>query len=267
MEIVKELAWRLGRRLYCAARGDMANDPTRNGEYWLVDRCLEAAGGEAVALDIGANVGDWTAHVLQAARHRTTRASVFVFEPASATFAHVSKRYRDAPSVHVVRAALAAESGTANFFVIGDLAGTNSLGEIAGASMEQVDVCTVDQIVDQQGLRKVNLVKSDTEGFDSSVLAGAVKSLAGGVIDAWQFEYNHRWIQNRAYLFDVFQLVANLPYRVGRLRPERIELFDRWHPEMERFFEANYVLIHHSSRLLAHCVEGEFSISSVYQAR
>src|SRR5262249_43941385 len=64
-----------------------------------------------------------------------------------------------------------------------------------------------------------------------------------------QFEYSFHWINSRTYLKDVFDLVRDTPYAVAKVCPEGLEVYAEWHPELERYFEANYALVH--TRLLS----------------
>ena len=41
----------------------------------------------------------------------------------------------------------------------------------------------------------------------------------------------------------VFDMVDGMPYRVGKLAGAKPLLFERWHFEVDRFFESNYVLV------------------------
>ena len=61
-----------------------------------------------------------------------------------------------------------------------------------------------------------------------------------------QFEY-HRWVFARNYLRDVFEFVLKLPYRVAKITPQRVEVYAGWHPELERFFESNWLLLHETA--------------------
>lgn len=93
------------------------------------------------------------------------------------------------------------------------------------------------------------MVKIDTEGFDLLVLRGAEQTLHDGRIEIVQFEYNWRWLPNHVCLRDVFALIADKPYRLGKLCGNTIEFYDQWHFELDRFFENNYVLIRNDSNL------------------
>lgn len=110
-----------------------------------------------------------------------------------------------------------------------------------------VELATLDLYCAEASVDHIHIVKCDTEGNDLAVMRGAAGLLAAGRIDVLQFEYNQRWINARAFLKDVFELVEALPYRVGRVMPESIELFDAWHPELERFYQSNYVLVREPS--------------------
>ena len=74
------------------------------------------------------------------------------------------------------------------------------------------------------------------------VLEGAKGLLERGAIDFLQFEYNHRWILFRNYLKDVFDLVEPLGYRVAKVTPHGLEVYPKWHFELEVFWEGNYLI-------------------------
>ncbi|WIA15607.1 hypothetical protein OEZ85_002234 [Tetradesmus obliquus] len=54
----------------------------------------------------------------------------------------------------------------------------------------KVSVTTVDVMMEQLGLKRLFLLKIDTEGFDVLVLQGARKALASHKVDILQFEYH-----------------------------------------------------------------------------
>ena len=59
--IIRKVLWRLGRKLFTNARGDGQNNPRTNGEYWLLEQVLTESSRPRVLLDVGANIGEWTA--------------------------------------------------------------------------------------------------------------------------------------------------------------------------------------------------------------
>lgn len=260
---IRSIAWRLGRRLYCWARRDVSNDPATNGEYWLLEKLIGQSGSNATLLDIGANRGDWTHQACAALERYGGRGQIHAFEPTQSTFAFLSNRFQANSRVCLHKIALSEKNGTADFFVVGELAGTNSLQKSRGTAVEQVQTQTFDEFVATAGFDEVLLAKSDTEGHDMSVLRGAERSLREGRVVAWQFEYNYRWVANRSMMKDVFDFVGDKPYRLGKLYSSGIEIYEKWHPKIERFFEGNYVLIRDGSAIGGCSKQVGFDLSNV----
>lgn len=152
--------------------------------------------------------------------------------------------------IQYVNAAVSNESAYELFYVYAEQGGINSLLPDLGEPLRKVAVPTVtlNKFCEDHKIGHVHLVKIDTEGNDFYVIDGAIELLREGRVSVIQFEYNWRWIAGRHYLKDVFDLVQDLDYCVGKLTPTHIEVFEKWHPELERFFEANYVLVHKSAR-------------------
>lgn len=254
--VFRGLLWRLGRKVYCNARREVVNQPHRNGEWWLLRRVIQTSTGDGslVFLDIGANKGEWSARALQVAAQHGKSCEIHAFEPASATHAFLEERFAGIGQVFAHRLALSDEAAERSFFVVEDFAGTNSLYEPdRPAKQETVRTMSVDQFATEWNIQDICMAKSDTEGHDFAVLQGARDSLRAGRIRVWQFEYNWKWVMARHFLKDVFDFIRGLPYAIGKLYGDGIEVFDDWHPELERFFEGNYVLILKGDALQALC--------------
>jgi FkbM family methyltransferase len=246
---LRRWSWRLGRKLYCWARGDLANAPETNGEYWLLAELANVFPSQGLLLDVGANKGDWSLRALSLIHGAARETSIYAFEPCAATRSILVDRFSGFANVEVFPFALAATEGEADFFSSGAGVGTNSLSSTSGALSERVQVITLDSFVAKRGIDRISMLKVDTEGYDLDVLLGARQMLAEGRIDIVQFEYNWRWLLNKASLLDVFTFIQDMPYRLGKLRGGSIEYYETWHFELDRFFENNYVLVRKSSSL------------------
>lgn len=246
--------WRVGRWLYSGSRRELRNDPRVNGEYALLRwraaalKCPPPA--EPIVLcDVGANVGHWTTEA--AARLAEYGHSDFVIhacEPAPAQRAALAERLAaETASGRVVVDArgVAAEAGMVTFSITGEGTGDSAISTTgAGAGGGQtIEVSTLDAIAAERGYGAFDLVKVDTEGNDFNVIKGAAGLFDAGRIGVLQFEYNWRWVAFRYWLKDVFDFVHDRPYRVGRLTQEGVEIYDSWHPELDRFIETNFVLV------------------------
>jgi FkbM family methyltransferase len=172
---------------------------------------------------------------------------VHAFEPSEPTYARlVTDLLGDfAEQLVAVRAAASDHPGRANLYKVHELAGSNSLhgiaGTIDGLIAEQVELITLDEYSARAGVESVDLLKIDAEGHDYLVLTGALQLLSNHSVRVVQFEYNFRWVGARHYLKDVFELLAPLGYRIGKVTPRAIEWYPAWSPELETFREANFV--------------------------
>ena len=236
--------YRASRFLMYAARGDVSNDPMMNGERTTQTIALSTSVSPATVFDIGANVGDWTASLLEASRKLRVSASVHAFEPCAETFEMLSQRFADSADVTLVNKACSQHAGTGTMHVYGGGAGTNSLGEPLDdrdAKTEEVQITTVDLYCKVKSIEKIDLLKIDAEGHDFQVISGASETLDRHAVRILQFEYNHRWIGCRNYLRDAFSLLNAKGYAIGKLTGSQVEFYPHWHWELENWTEGNYV--------------------------
>ena len=259
---LRGIIWRLGRKMYTLARGDGQNEPRTNGEYWLLEHVLKKSGGSRVLLDVGANKGNWSAKAVAIASV-TQGLRIHAFEPSQETRLLLTKRFCEGCAVTVHSFALSDSIGEAAFYSNDVGSGTNSLSSISGPHSETVGLTTIDAFLRGLNISEVSMVKIDTEGFDLFVLRGAKEALSAGRIEVLQFEYNWRWLLNRACLRDVFDLISQKPYKLGKLVGESIEFYDEWCFELDRFFENNYVLVRSDSDICSLGRRYRFDASNV----
>ena len=240
------------------ARGeDLTGNMASNGEAALQRAVFEGLADRPFVqvVDIGANRGAWTLSLLQQAapqRRTAARLRVDLFEPVPSTRDVLSTAMRTsghAAYTHIHAAALSDTTGSSRMARLTDTGGTNTLhaddravsppGKWIDVSLTTLDIFCRDHAID-----RIHLAKCDAEGHDPQILRGALPLLCAGRIDVFQFEYNHCWVFARAFLRDVFALIDGLPYALARVTARGIEVHDAWHPELERFFQANYALVH-----------------------
>jgi FkbM family methyltransferase len=239
---------RAARFVLCRARLDVPNDLGTNGESslqrWIVG--LSPPGQRMQVIDVGANVGRWSAAMLTAVGEvgRLGDLELHAFEPSADTHAMLAAAL-DGQAVHLSRLALGDRIGYSTLHLVAPGAGTNSLYQLpeapADAATEQVQTITLDDYASQADLEHITLVKIDTEGHDLAVLRGARELLTQHRISFVQFEYNHRWIYGRWLLRDAFELLEPLGYRLGKLTPRGVEFYPGWDIDLETFVEGNYV--------------------------
>jgi FkbM family methyltransferase len=245
--IGRSLAWRVGRWLYLGARRELLNDPKLNGEYALQSWVVAESGANATFFDVGAHIGEWTASLQTILRDRAAAGyHIHAFEPAPAQFQHIRRRFDQQikdRSIDVVATALAAIESEVPFYVTQP--GISSLmAPESTAERILIEATTIDNYMAAKKINTVELIKIDTEGNDFNVILGACSALTNGRIKVIQFEYNWRWIPFGHTLRKVFAFSEEVGYRLGKLTANRIEIYDDWHPELDRFIETNFVMLH-----------------------
>jgi FkbM family methyltransferase len=255
--LVRRWLWRAGRKLYMMARRDEPNDMATNGELRLQRLVVRKVrpGSQLVVFDVGARIGEWSRALVEASRERERELSLHVFEPVPDSRSQLQEALRtqiESGSALVNDCAVSDQSTVLPLYVPHFTGGTSTLHADSTVAYEQVievQTTTLDEYCRRHAIDQIDLVKVDTEGNDLRVIRGAADLLAYGRIGVIQFEYNYRWIHSRTYLKDVFDLVRNLPYRVAKVCGPALEIYMDWDPELERFFETNYALVH--ERLIA----------------
>lgn len=249
---------RLSRALLDHARLDVPNVMGQNGEELVHEAALRRRSrGDPplVALDVGANTGQWSRRLLALSDRLGIDVQVHALEPSAFTFERLVEGARAwaGGRLVAVNAAASDAPGRAVLHSVFDGAGANSLHAPWGrtARGENVEVVTVDDYCATSGIEQVGLLKSDAEGHDLNVLRGARRLLSAGAVDLVQFEYNHRWIGARSFLCDAFELLESLDYCVGKVTPRGIEWYEGWDPELETFREANYLAARDPSAVAA----------------
>ncbi len=136
----------------------------------------------ATVVDVGANVGEWTAGVLDVTRPRQVR----VFEPSPGVYPIVSGRFAARPEVTVVQVAVGDHDGTTPFYVTEHSHNASVLrpredaqdlldhgGDVRGQI--EVQMVTLDSAL--ADLAAIDILKIDVQGFERSVLVGASATL------------------------------------------------------------------------------------------
>jgi FkbM family methyltransferase len=197
-------------------------DCRTNGEGWLIK---EVARRGHVFVDVGANVGEWSA-LYQEAADGTARG---VLIDASEAACHaLMNRFGSTTGIEIINAAVSDEEGTMPFFEEAD-AGTHSSLVRSFASSDArtrtVRVTTVDHEAERLGLDRIDFLKVDAEGYDLHVLRGSRRLLSEGRIGLVQFEYNTPWAAVGSTLASALSLLDGLGYDTFLLKADGIHQF------------------------------------------
>ncbi len=201
-----------------------------SGELWAIQQLLPALINDPkpFMLDVGAHHGDYSNLLLKA----LPDAVVHAFEPHPRTFAGLKQGA--ASSVRLHASALGASPGRAELFdrkgVDGSVYASLSKDSIRTLYQDDivvhdVEVTTLDQFMEQEGLARIEFLKIDTEGFEMDVLNGASMALENNGIGIIQFEFNSLHVARRLFLD---QFVQRLPgHRLYRLLSDGMVALDK----------------------------------------
>ena len=205
--------------------GDLEHD----GESALLARL--ATGEPVVVVDVGANVGTWSA----AARRSFPASVIHAFEPSPPTFEQLRARLGGDPAIVLHQAALGSEAGVAelSFDPTHPEVATLTKGASVGAQRFEIAVETGDQFVADAGIERIHLLKVDAEGHDLPVLRGFQDLFARGGVDMVQFEVTLWNAIVRTWVRDMLDAIGE-GWAVGRIFPDHVE-FDPYRPEHEQF--------------------------------
>ncbi|SRR5579871_29594 len=190
------------------------------------------------ALDVGANVGNWTA----AASSAWKECRFYSFEPAPETFAQLSAREWPSRVVCEHLALSDSEREETMYFYPSSSELTSSLHVHAHeAQAFQMHMMDGDRYLEQHGIEQVDFLKVDVEGCEYKVLRGFAGAIAAGRVRCIQFEYGAFSLATRFLLQDYYDLLGSR-YRIGKLHPEYVDFRDYdWTHERFRF--ANYLAV------------------------
>lgn len=232
----KYIAWNLGRRLL--DKTAYAIELVPNADIVLSDRENYATLAYTCGLydfeemlfmmhmlqpgdcfgDFGSNVGVYS--VLAGSRG----ASVLAVEPVPDTYRRLCANLRmNAITALPVNYGLSSSRGTLTF--TNDRGGMNKVAKLGGQNTCDVDVFTVDELVQQSNLSPV-IVKIDVEGYEHPLLTGAVELLST-TLQAMIIELNE---SGREYGYSdelVHSLIVSHGFSPCRYEPKTRELLPR----------------------------------------
>jgi FkbM family methyltransferase len=185
---------------------------------------------EGIAIDVGANVG-W--HTLLMARLVGPRGRVLAIEPNPSVREHLLRNVRLNRLAHieVVACAVAESERILSFFAPDSDDPASASGHVlaeenANSGSIRVEASTLDNIVAQKQIDRLDLVKIDTEGFEWPVLQGAENTIARFrpyIMFEFDRSYATRGSESDALFSEFFRRHGYRLFAVGRTWAEPID--------------------------------------------
>ncbi len=194
-----------------------------------------------VVLDVGANRGNYASKIL----NLCPDATLYAFEPHPATFS-LLQQVADKRGFEAINSGMGAETGVLQLYDRKEADGSGTehasvyrdviegLHQVSATAVE-ISLNTVDTFVRQRDLKKITLLKIDTEGHEYEVLQGAAESLACGMVEMIQLEFNEMNTVSRVFFRDFYTLLGDR-YDTFRLLPGGLLPITKYRPVLCELF-------------------------------
>lgn len=192
-----------------------------------------------IIFDIGANEGEYA----QLCKHINKNAKIFCFEPHPKTFMSLQENI-DSNQITLINKALSDKNGKLSLHDYKEKDGSSHASLYADVIEKvhgkesicyEVDVTTVDNIVNEFNIKKIDLLKIDVEGNEVNVLKGSKESLRNDIIESVQFEFTQINSTSRVFMKDFFDILKE-KYTMNRLLPNELLPLKDYNPTMHEIF-------------------------------
>ncbi|AFZ33851.1 methyltransferase FkbM family [Stanieria cyanosphaera PCC 7437] len=192
-----------------------------------------------IVFDVGANRGKYSLICQQL----NPNSKIFCFEPHPQNFSFLKEQIKSS-NIVVLNQALSEQPGKLFLYDYKNNNGSthatlyeNVIETLHGSESTavEVEVSTIDTVIKNYNLDKIDLLKIDVEGHELKVLTGAKEAIQQGKIEAIQFEFTHINVISRVFMKDFIELLGE-NYNFYRLLPTGLLPLGQYNPITHEIF-------------------------------
>lgn len=169
------------------------NDMDADGETFTLNYVQQKLTNKnnAVIFDVGANIGNYSVEILKA--FDSSKVKIYAIEPSATSFGLLGKKFTNKQYISLHKIGLGAVNDTLKLYssqyadVTASLIESKRYGE--QDRVEKVVIKTLDGFCKEQGVKFIDFLKLDVEGYEYPIFKGGTKMLSEGKIKYIQFEF------------------------------------------------------------------------------
>lgn len=229
-------------------------DSSKNGELLVLREALRfykagSRGHDFIAIDAGANKGDYIAMVDSEARAVDAPYRLHAFEPQVESYRQLMSRFGQDDKIRVNQVALSDREGESVIYADEKGSPLASLHQrdlravnLEMTLQEKIKLVRLAGYIRDAGLQHINFLKIDVEGSEFDVLKGAEEFLRPDFIDFIQFEYGGTNLDARVPLKAFFDFLEQKEFVIAKVMSKglRVKGYSPW---MDNYLYANYVAL------------------------
>lgn len=221
----RKILFRLNKLIYLMSLRGMGvlnyENNSQSGENHFLQHELDHI-DDGVVLDVGANIGGYCSEI----RGLHKNCTIYAFEPHPKTYDQLARNTKNL-NITTLNLGVGASEGALILYDYASNDGSQHASLYKGvieqihksqAIEHQVKVITIDGFIAGKSIKKVILLKIDTEGHEYEVLKGAELSIKSGVIEIIHLEFNEMNVVSRVFFKDIWDFLPN--YDLYRMLPD-----------------------------------------------
>lgn len=222
---------------------DENSDLNTNGERYFIRNILKRL-NPGVVFDIGANRGEYSEMIIQAG----IPAKIHCFEPDGRVFKELQNKFQSKDSIQLNNFGLGEKQGKSSFNLNVDDPGLNSIldmntvGYSYRNTVVEINLDTIDNYCLTNGIKRIDFIKIDVEGFEIPILKGGINTFKEGKVGAVQFEYGNASIASRTFLKDFYDFFWEMGFDIYKIMHKGL-LLQNYSPFNEGISYANFVAV------------------------
>jgi FkbM family methyltransferase len=210
-----------------------------NGEEYFIKNVLKTHRPE-ICFDIGANIGEYSLFL-----NKYTNAKIYAFEPLPESFKKL-KKMTLGKNVICENIALGSKTEIRTLYYNPKSSqkaslhrDMNKIHYVKNNYKKMIRALTLDEFVKKNKIKKIDLIKIDTEGHELEVIKGSLKTISNLKPTFIQIEMNWHSIFANYNLYDLSIVLKE--YDVFQLLPNKLVKINPQHPHSNFPIYSNFI--------------------------